>query len=273
VIPADSPIRNSQSEIRNVQIGTSGWNYKHWAGGRFYPPRLAASRWLEFFSRRFHTVEVNNSFYNVPSAESMKKWSRTVPAGFTFALKMWRGITHYRKLHHSRDLIERFFAFAGELPVAQRAPLLVQLPPHFTVNLPRLDEFFQDLRSVLHGARWQVAVEFRHDSWLTPAVYKYLEGCKAAVALSDHGRCLVGEPNDAPFVYVRRHGKNYDGSYTTGQIAADAALIRRWTATGKQVYVYYNNDIGGHALDNARQLMSELGIQPPQPAVPDALFE
>src|SRR5580765_103822 len=119
----------------SVQIGTSGWNYKHWANGRFYPPRLATKKWLDYYSRNFHTVEVNNSFYHIPSAETLAKWSKTVPPAFTFALKIWRGITHYRKLHDCREFIERFFAFAGDLPTAQRAPLLLQLPPNVTVNL------------------------------------------------------------------------------------------------------------------------------------------
>lgn len=248
-----------------AHIGTSGWNYKHWAGGRFYPPRLPATRWLEHFSRVYSTVEVNSSFYNIPSAESVARWSRTVPEGFTFALKIWKGITHYRKLHDCREFLERFFASARVLPVAQRAPLLLQLPPHLTINLERLDTFLRDFRSVLHGARWRLAVEFRHASWLTPETMQLLDTHHVALSLSDHGRCVIDEPNDVDLVYVRRHGKNYDGSYSPEQIAADAARIRSWTRAGRAVYVYYNNDLGGHAVDNARQLMEALGMAPVKP--------
>jgi uncharacterized protein YecE (DUF72 family) len=254
-----------------IYIGTSGWNYRHWANGRFYPPKLATRRWLAFYTTRYNTVEVNSSFYRIPTPESMRTWVETAPPGFRFALKIWRGITHYRKLLDCRDLLERYFAFAGGLEPAHRAPLLLQLPPNFGKDLPRLDAFIDDLRAVA-GKRWSLAVEFRDASWLSPDTYRLLDRQHVSLALVD-GRCPSAEPNATPTVYVRRHGANENGRYTTQQIEADAARIRGWRDAGRTVYVYYNNDWHGHAVDNATQLADLLGAKPPErPKPADELF-
>ena len=149
-------------------IGTSGWNYKHWGNGRFYPPRLSQRKWLTFYATRYDTVEVNNSFYRIPSEASARSWCDAAPPGFLFALKIWRGITHYRKLVACEDLLERFFAFAGAMPPTCRGPLLLQLPPNMGRNDTRLDAFLDQLEAAGGIPRWKVAVEFRTSSWLTP---------------------------------------------------------------------------------------------------------
>lgn len=245
-----------------VYIGTSGWNYRHWANGRFYPSKLPTRRWLEFYATRYNTVEVNSSFYRIPTAASMRAWADTTPPGFRFALKIWRGITHYRKLLDCRDLLEQYFAVIGTLEAWLRAPLLLQLPPHFQKDLPRLDEFIDELRAVA-GTGWSLAVEFRDPSWLAPDTYRLLDRRRVSLALVD-GRCPSTEPNETPTIYVRRHGANRDGRYTTKQIEADAARIRGWRDAGRTVYVYYNNDLHGHAVDNAAQLADLLGVKPPE---------
>lgn len=246
-------------------VGTSGWNYKHWSGGRFYPPRLAARNWLAFYATHFDTVEVNNSFYRIPSAESVASWAATVPAHFTFAMKIWRGITHYRKLVNCEEFLDRFFAAANALNPPRRGPLLLQLPPSLGIDVGRLDAFLDAFHAATGTQRWLLAVEFRHPSWLKPEVYALLDRHKVALALADMERCPITEPNGADFVYVRRHGPTgrYAGCYAPEHIAADAQRIDRWLRTGRSVFVYYNNDIGGHAVDNARQLMEALGIEHP----------
>ena len=241
-------------------IGTSGWSYAHWAKGRFYPKGLKQGEWLGFFAERFGTVELNSSFYRVPKPEFIARW-RTVTGGrFRFAVKLWRRITHEKRLVECGVELSSFLEVVGELK-PKRGPLLVQLPPSLRKNVRRLDEFLATLKKAAGRVRWKVAVEFRHPDWLCDEVYELLTRHRAALCLADLPRCPITEPNDAPFVYVRRHGPGggYRGCYAPEHIAADAERIRGWLRGGKDVFVYYNNDIGGHAVDNARQLIETVG--------------
>lgn len=242
-------------------IGTSGWNYKHWRE-IFYPKGVKTALWLNYFSARHETVEINTSFYRIPRAESVAAWPAQAPPGFTFAAKLWRGITHYKKLIDCRPYLENFFEVLNVLPPERRAPLLIQLPPGQGLALEKLQRFWTDLEAS-GSAGWRIAVEFRHPSWLVDDVYRWLATKSAAVCVHDMwGRGATEHPNDAPFVYLRRHGSGegrYSGEYTEQQIAGDAESVKRWLAEGRDVYAYYNNDIGGHALTNARQLRDAVG--------------
>jgi uncharacterized protein YecE (DUF72 family) len=234
-------------------VGTSGWNYKHWRN-LIYEPKLPQRRWLEFIAERFDTVEVNTSFYRIPKPESVATWAASTPSSFLFALKLWRGITHYRKLVNSGQFTENFLKVAEALPPERRAPLLIQLPPNQGKDIDKLRTYINELRSVAQTP-WDITVEFRNSAWLESDVYRELDHLGVALCLHDMaGRAATDRPNDAPFVYVRRHGLNYNGSYTPDQIAADAARIRGWVGEGRRVYIYYNNDIGGHAFWNASNL-------------------
>ena len=241
-------------------IGTSGWSYAHWAKGRFYPKGLKQGEWLGFFAERFGTVELNSSFYRVPKPEFIARW-RTVTGGrFRFAVKLWRRITHDKRLVACGSELKDFLAVVNELG-PKRGPLLVQLPPSLRKDVGRLDEFLATLKKAAGPVRWKVAVEFRNRDWLCDEVRELLTRHRAALCLADLPRCPITEPNDAPFVYVRRHGPGggYRGCYAPEHIAADAERIRGWLRSGKDVFVYYNNDIGGHAVDNARQLIETVG--------------
>ena len=242
-----------------IRIGTSGWSYKHWMNGVFYPPKLASRCWLKYFTEHFDTVELNASFYRLPTNETVRNWTREVPKGFTFAVKMWKHITHTKKLNNCRDKLDIFFDVVNDFGAAH-GPLLVQLPPMLKKNPERLDAFLTDLNEVKRR-RWPIAVEFRNASWLDNDVMDVLNRHRAALVLQDMPYCLTTEPNDAPFVYVRRHGHSgsYNGSYSEEQIAADAELCRQWSREGRDVYVYYNNDIGGHAIYNGRVLRELTG--------------
>jgi uncharacterized protein YecE (DUF72 family) len=237
-------------------IGTSGWNYKHWRE-LIYAKGLSQRRWLEFFAQHFDTVEVNTSFYRIPTRETVEQWHQGTPAGFRFALKVWRGITHYRKLRNAGDLTTRFVDVVELLPSNRRGPLLIQLPPNQGKDVDKLCAYVEEFRS-LAQTRWDIAVEFRNAAWLAPDVYAMLDRLGVALCIHDmRGKGETDTPNDASFVYVRRHGTAegpYAGSYSPEAIERDAARIRTWVANGKSVYVYYNNDIGGHAFWNARDL-------------------
>lgn len=245
-----------------VCIGTSGWNYSHWKE-RFYPKGVKQADWLPYFARHFETAEVNNSFYRIPKRETIAQWSAQAPRRFRFAIKLWRGITHFKKLKNAREPLQNFFDVVGVLPSRQRGPLLVQLPPNQKVDVEKLDRFLDDVREVTAPSRWKVTVEFRHESWLCNEVYRLLDRQRAALCLHDmQGRAPVDEPNDASFVYVRRHGPggSYAGRYAEKHIREEARRIRRWLKDGKSVFVYYNNDLEGYAVENALQLKEALGV-------------
>jgi uncharacterized protein YecE (DUF72 family) len=247
-------------------VGTSGWNYKHWRG-TIYETGFPQRRWLERIAQHFDAVEVNTSFYRIPSRETVEAWERGTPASFVFALKLWRGITHYRKLKNAGDLTKRFLESAEGLPEPRRAPLLIQLPPNQGLDASKLERYIADFRA-LTPTSWSIAVEFRNDAWLQPEVYEMLDRLSVALCIHDMaGRGATENPNNAPFIYIRRHGSSdarYAGSYSPQKIAHDAGRIRQWTLDGRNVYVYYNNDIGGHAYRNAIDLRAALLSQEPR---------
>lgn len=236
-------------------IGTSGWDYPHWRE-RFYPKDLRQADWLEHLSRRLGTVEVNNSFYRVPDRRIVEEWEAEAPSGFRFAVKMWRGVTHFKKLKDCRHHLERFFAPVSVLATRARGPVLVQLPAQQGRDLAKLERFLDALKSVTHPDRWKIAVEFRHPDWLCREAYELLDRQQAAICLHDMPPCHVTEPNEARFVYVRRHGPegDYQRAYSRRDIRKDARAVRAWLDDGRTVFVYFNNDGRGHAPRNAGEL-------------------
>jgi uncharacterized protein YecE (DUF72 family) len=236
--------------------------YKHWRGDIF-EAGFAQRRWLSRIAESFDTVEVNTSFYRIPKRETVESWVSGTPSDFLFALKLWRGITHYRKLLNAGDLTERFLASAEAVPPDRRAPVLIQLPPHQKPNLPKLEAYIEEFR-ILSGGGWRIAVEFREDTWLIPATYDLLDRLEVGLCLHDmRGKGATDRPGSAPFVYVRRHGSSeqlYAGSYSPDAIQRDADNIVSWKKMGRDVFVYFNNDIGGHAYRNALALKSALEV-------------
>jgi uncharacterized protein YecE (DUF72 family) len=211
----------------------------------------------------FDTAEINYSFYRIPRPETVERWSQQVPSDFRFAVKLWKGITHFKKLRDCRHFLDPFFGAVRKLPEAQRGPLLVQLPAHQHRDTAKLDGFLNELREVMAPDIWEVALEFRHPSWLCDEIYQLLDRQQAALCLHDmHGKGAVNEPNAAGFIYVRRHGGSdpvQPGNYLPEQIAADAHRIAEWRAASRAVFLYYNNDWGGDAVRNALALREALG--------------
>lgn len=236
-------------------IGTSGWSYAHWANDRFYPRGLRQSDWLHFYGQYFPTVEVNMSFYRLPKADMLARWRQVTDAPFVFAIKLWRRITHEKRLKDSSSELAQVFEVMTALKT-KRGPLLVQLPPSLPCDVQLLDRFLADVKRAAGKFRCRVAVEFRNTSWLCEPVSSTLDKYNAALCLADLPQCPITQPNNARFIYVRRHGPGgrYRGCYAQEHIEADAARIREWLAQGRDVYAYFNNDIEGYAVDNARQL-------------------
>lgn len=236
-----------------IRIGCSGWQYRHWRGD-FYPAELPTADWLEFYARKFDTVELNNSFYRLPSADAFAAWGRRVPAGFCFAVKASRYLTHLRKLREPAEPLSLLWTRATRLG-PHLGPMLYQLPPHWKRNLDRLSAFLDTAPK----GRAQ-AIEFRDASWYDPAVYDLLRAHHAALCLHDMpGSASPTEPV-GPFVYLRMHGSGarYGGRYPDDALRTWAERLHGWSEDGRGCWVYFNNDIGGHAPRDAVRLRKML---------------
>ena len=232
-----------------VLIGTSGWHYKHWLG-LFYPENVSPNEMLSFYAQHFDTVEINNSFYRLPTPTTFTSWHDNSPRNFVFAVKASRFITHMKKLKDPESATPKFFEAAEHLAEKQ-GPILFQLPPRWHLNLERLSEF---LESLPPGHRY--AFEFREESWLVREVYDLLRKHKAAFCIHDLGGKQTALEVTADFSYIRFHGPGeakYAGSYSKAALKKWAQRLRNWQAS-RDMYVYFNNDIGGHAVENAKVL-------------------
>lgn len=245
-----------------ILIGTSGWMYKHWSNGVLYPARLKQILWLPYFIERFPTVEINASFYRLPTEAAVTHWAATAPKDFVYAVKCWRWITHIRKIKETCAPDVQLFFTRIEPMWRNLGPILVQLPPMMKIDLDRLEVFLNMLPKKIGQRELRVALEVRHESWLTDQTRSLLDKHGVALVLGDW-KVPTNQTNDAsPFVYLRRHGTpQYSGNYNEEQLQTDADLIRHFTRQGRDVYVYYNNDVGGHAFRNAKRLIDLLGLQ------------
>ena len=235
------------------RVGCSGWQYKHWKGN-FYPDGVPQSRWLEYYAERFDTVEVNNSFYRLPDEGVFGSWRDRAPRGFLFAVKASRFLTHMKKLKDPEEPVERLFSRARELR-AKLGPVLYQLPKQMPKNIDRLAAFLHVL-----PPRLKHTIEFRHPSWYDADVMQLLQRRNVALCLHDMPGSASPRSITAPFIYVRFHGATgrYDGAYGRDTLEEWA----QWLAsTGRPAYVYFNNDIGGHAPRDAVTLRSVLTEQ------------
>lgn len=232
----------------SVRIGTSGWVYAHWRG-IFYPKNLLQADWFGFYARHFDTVEVNSSFYRLPTTDTFRKWREQAPRGFIYAIKASRFITHLKKLKDVEQPTQVFLersAFLGET----LGPILFQLPPHWGVNLSRLEAFLQLLPE---GHRY--VFEFRDASWLIEDVFQLLEGYHVSHCIHDMAPLKVPLRATASPVYVRFHGDvQHGGRYPAATLRIWAKRIEDWRREGYEVYAYFNNDYGGYALQNAETL-------------------
>ena len=228
------------------RIGTSGWQYDHWKG-RFYPEDLRKSEWFDHYARHFDTVEVNNTFYHLPEADTFDSWREQSPNGFRYVLKFSRYGSHIKKLKDPDASIGMFLERAERLGGLLGA-ILVQLPPNWHGNVERLDAF---LAAAPKHQRW--AVEFRNPEWLREETFETLRRHGAALCvhdlIDDHPREVT-----ADWVYLRFHGAGDGGNYTHQALTASARRIKRHMGDGLDVYAFFNNDARGHAVENARAL-------------------
>ena len=236
-----------------IHIGTSGWYYDHWRG-RFYPASMSSDQFLSHYARHFQTVEINNTFYQLPSAETFVAWRDGTPPRFLFACKASRYITHMKKLADPARTTERFFE-AIQILGSKLGPVLFQLPPRWHVNADRLRAF---LRTLPKSPRF--AFEFRDPSWFAPEIYAALAEHHAAFCIYDLAGLQSPIETTTDFVYIRLHGPGgpYRGKYDDRALRAWARRCRAWIKAGKDVYCYFDNDERGYAVQDALELQQML---------------
>lgn len=237
-------------------IGTSGWSYGHWKEV-FYPKDVKEKDFLSFYSEHFSTVEINNSFYHLPRAETVRRWRDMVSEDFIFAVKGSRYITHIKRLNEPEESISRFFEVIDNLDY-KTGPILFQLSPSFKINIQRLRDFLIKLPE-----EHNYTFEFRNKSWFDEDVYNLLSQYNAAFCIYDMGGDITPLTVTADFVYVRLHGPGqaYGGDYSKKHLTKWAKIFEQWIDQGKRVYCYFNNDQSGYAVKNALNLKKILGLE------------
>jgi uncharacterized protein YecE (DUF72 family) len=240
-------------KTRSRNIGTSGWQYDSWKGP-FYPEDIDAGEMLGFYAGRFDTVEVNNSFYQLPSNKALEHWRDTVPDEFVFAVKASRYITHMKKLKDPEEPVSTFLNRV-ELLEGKLGPVLFQLPPRWKQNIDRLQAFVR----VLPGGH-RYSFEFRDPSWFDEVVYEVLSEHNMAFCINELEHRLSPKRITADFVYVRLHGPGaaYQGEYDNRTLAGWAGAFSAWSRKGLDIYCYFDNDQMGYAAQNALSLRGML---------------
>jgi uncharacterized protein YecE (DUF72 family) len=232
-----------------VHIGTSGWHYRHWRGP-FYPEDLPSTRMLRWYTQHFDSVEINNSFYRLPTTEALAGWCRETPREFCFAAKASRYITHNLKLKDPEPSSKKFFSQIARLG-RRLGPILFQLPPGWKLNLERLEEFLATLPK-----RRRYVFEFRNPTWNVPPVYETLRRHNAAMCIYELAGFQSPREITADFTYIRLHGPGgaYQGNYSQQQLKNWASRIRTWRTELQHIFVYFDNDQCGFAAQNAFEL-------------------
>jgi len=232
-----------------IRIGTSGWHYNHWKE-RFYPEKLAKYKWLEYYAGSFDTVEINNTFYQLPKEANLKRWHKLAPADFIYSVKANRFITHIRKLKNAATELERFSERIAILK-KKLGPVLYQLPPSLRKDLPLLRDFLEivpkDELSVF---------EFRNETWFSQDCCELLDKFGKSFCIQDMTGAASPRITTGKLIYIRfhGHGSRYAGRYPKSVLADWANWIKAQIERVKGVYVYFNNDAEANAVINAKEL-------------------
>jgi uncharacterized protein YecE (DUF72 family) len=243
--------------MRRVWIGTSGWVYKEWAG-HFYPKGWPKKDEFAYYTRHFPTVEINATFYRLPSKKMVRGWHERSPEGFQFAVKGSRYLTHIRRLKDTGPGLKKYFRRL--VPLAEKTgPILWQLPPSFQKNVEnqaRLARFLARLPTP-----YRHAVEFRHPSWFDEETFGLLRRHNAGNVWISSLRMPADHTITADFVYLRFHGLKGGAyhDYTDDELAPWAEQLARVARRRLPAYVYFNNDLNTRAPLNAEALMRLLG--------------
>ena len=236
-----------------IKVGTSGFSYKHWKD-IFYPCTVKTANWLEYYATHFNITEINTSFYHLPKIETVKAWAGRVPVGFTFCPKMSRYLTHMKKLNDPEESLARFFEVFAPLK-RKLGPVLIQLPPALAFNYQKAEHLYHLCNKKYSYYRF--ALEVRHQSWTEEPSISLMKKYNIAFVISQSG---IGFPYaelvTAQHIYVRFHGPRelYASSYSDRELTDFAILFKQWKQAGHSVWAFFNNDIHGYAIENAKRL-------------------
>jgi uncharacterized protein YecE (DUF72 family) len=231
-----------------ILVGTSGYSYPEWKGS-FYPPTLSAAKMLPFYAQHFGTVEINATFYRMPTAKAVAAWASQVPPHFRFTLKASKRITHDKRLKDVADPVRGFLAAASELG-PQLATVLFQLPPNFKQDLAVFDAFLETL-----PPRLCAAFEFRHPSWWDEEVYARLRARNLALCVADSEARSTPVVTTADYGYLRLR----DEGYQDDDIRRWADVVRDLDTRLKDVFVYFKHEDEGKGVQFGQRLIELLG--------------
>ncbi len=237
--------------MAKVYIGTSGWQYPDFSE-LFYPRGVEKNEQLTYYSRKFNSVEINNTFYHLPKEDSVKRWYEQVAEKFVFSIKASRYITHMKNLMDPEETLPNFYERIGTLR-DKCGPILFQLPPRWQINQTRFAQFLQHLPKENRHV-----FEFRNPTWLKDDIYDLLEKHRAAFCIYDINYKLSPLITTTDFVYIRLHGpgKAYQDPYDLESLKQWGNRIQAWLESDLDVYCYFDNTYQGHAWENARNLQS-----------------
>jgi uncharacterized protein YecE (DUF72 family) len=243
--------------ISKVHIGTSGWSYNDWRGV-FYPENIKRFGWLSYYAKHFKTVEVNNSFYNLPKKDTFKNWAAKTPDDFLFSVKAPKYITHIKRLAGCSENLDRFLKAAEGLG-EKLFLLLFQLPPNMKFNIERLSSFLKILNNYCmnYTHKFLYAFEFREESWFCPETYDLLNEYNSGIVISSSPFFPYHELITGNFCYLRMHGSNdlYSSSYSNKELKKFADIINKNKINNIDSFVYFNNDVNCYAVNNAKSLI------------------
>ena len=249
VVKYDLEMRQKQGQF---YIGTSGWSYQHWRGN-FYPLKLKPADWLVYYTKHFQTVEVNSCFYHLPKESTFVNWAKKTPSDFVFSLKVWRRITHFKRI---KDITNDLKVFLNRCKGLGKkfGPLLFQFPPNFKRQTNRLRSLAKILRKL--DLQKPIAFEFRHPTWFNPEVYQILKQYNLSLCWADTPIYPYVEEITADYVYLRLHGHEqlYSSKYAKKQLKDYAQKTRKLLKQGRDVYIYFDNDAVGNAVVDAQEL-------------------
>jgi uncharacterized protein YecE (DUF72 family) len=234
-------------------VGCSGWSYEHWKGP-FYPEDLPRKKWFSFYAQTFDTVEINNTFYNLPAEKTFQSWADKAGPDFVYSVKANRYITHVKRLKDVEEALPRFLERARLLE-RHLGPVLYQLPPNWRCDIRRLDAFLRQLPDdLIH------VFEFRDQRWLNENVFALLKEKGASLCVHDMGDMRVPRMAIGQVAYVRFHGHagKYAGKYPEQSLRPWADWLKSEADRKRDIYAYFNNDESAYAIQDALTLRRKL---------------
>lgn len=238
-----------------LHIGCSGYNYREWKG-LFYPEGLPQSKWLEFYCKQYNTVEINASFYKLPTVKTLTTWYKKTPENFRFSIKVNKVITHYKKFVETHDLVTDFYNIALEGLKEKLDCILFQLPPSLAYTPAVLDRIVSQL-----NPSYKNVLEFRHASWWNDDVYAALKAHKLIFCITSYPGLPEEFIQTAQSVYLRLHGNTelYKSNYSDTELKFFSDAIK--AADVKDFFIYFDNTWGGNAIRNAQTMQKFMNLK------------